>query len=419
VIATSRERNRQPDSTEVNLRPLYVRSVVNSLGVGTVNPFLGAYAVKLGASPSEMGWFQSLTNLSNNVVQVFWGKLSDRLGKRVPFIVVGGLIISALWIPMMFVTSASQLIILIAVQALLGSMTTPAWTALIGDLVPSLRLGRASAAINLWVSIGSLIATLVSGIIMTSIGGTLQETFFIPFTVAVACGLVSSFVMLYVKEMRNDRSSASKKGFVSDIAEVVMRVRELPDFVRYSMAGTVFTFFMSISWPLFSITLIRVLNASMLEIALLSVIQTTVTIIFQSRIGRLADTLGRKPLLILFRFSLVTVPMAYAFAPNVHVLIGVGAFWGISMAMGQASMTAYLLDVTPEEHRGSFTAFFNLMTGVASFFGSLVGGYLSDYTIGLFGLTLGLQVVYVISIVGRGIGAATHLTLRETLKRSQ
>lgn len=419
MIATSRERNRQPDSTEVNLRPLYVRSVVNSLGVGTVNPFLGAYAVKLGASPSEMGWFQSLTNLSNNVVQVFWGKLSDRLGKRVPFIVVGGLIISALWIPMMFVTSASQLIILIAVQALLGSMTTPAWTALIGDLVPSLRLGRASAAINLWVSIGSLIATLVSGIIMTSIGGTLQETFFIPFTVAVACGLVSSFVMLYVKEMRNDRSSASKKGFVSDIAEVVMRVRELPDFVRYSMAGTVFTFFMSISWPLFSITLIRVLNASMLEIALLSVIQTTVTIIFQSRIGRLADTLGRKPLLILFRFSLVTVPMAYAFAPNVHVLIGVGAFWGISMAMGQASMTAYLLDVTPEEHRGSFTAFFNLMTGVASFFGSLVGGYLSDYTIGLFGLTLGLQVVYVISIVGRGIGAATHLTLRETLKRSQ
>ncbi|MDI6847799.1 MAG: MFS transporter, partial [Candidatus Bathyarchaeia archaeon] len=164
---------------------------------------MSAYAVELGASSSEMGWFQSLTNLSNNVMQVFWGKLSDRLGKRISFIVLGGLIISALWIPMMFVTNASQLIILIAIQALLGSMATPAWTALIGDLVPSLRLGRASAAINLWASVGSLIATLVSGIIMVSIGETLQEMFFIPFTVAVICGFISSFVMLSAKERRN------------------------------------------------------------------------------------------------------------------------------------------------------------------------------------------------------------------------
>jgi MFS family permease len=92
-----------------------------------VNPFMSAYAVELGASSSEMGLFQSLTNLSNNVMQVFWGKLSDRLGKRILFIVLGGLIISAFWIPMMFVTNARQLIILIAIQTLLGSMATPAW----------------------------------------------------------------------------------------------------------------------------------------------------------------------------------------------------------------------------------------------------------------------------------------------------
>ncbi|MDH5634638.1 MAG: hypothetical protein OEY30_02300, partial [Candidatus Bathyarchaeota archaeon] len=72
----------------------------------------------------------------------------------------------------------------------------------------------------------------------------------------------------------------------------------------------------------------------------------------------------------------------------------------------------------PEEHRGSFAAFHNLLIGVASFFGSLLGGYLADYTVGLFGLVLGLQIVYLISSVGRGVGAATYLTLRETLKRN-
>lgn len=418
-IKTSKEKNTAHSvSKKANLKPLYARSVVNSLGLGMVNPFIGAYAVELGASSSEMGWFQSLASLSNNVMQVFWGKMSDRLGKRVPFIILGGLIISALWIPMMFVTNASQLIILIAIQALLGSMATPAWTALIGDLVPSLRLGRTSATINLWASVGSLIATLVSGIIMVSIGETLQQMFFIPFSVAVICGFISSFVMLSAKERRNNKNSVSKRGFLPEIFKMVTYARKSPDFMRYSLAGAVFTFSMSIIWPLLSITLIKVLNASMLEIALLSVIQMIITIIFQNRIGRLADTLGRKPLIVLIRFSLVTVPIAYAFAPNVYVLIGVGAFWGISMAMGQASMTAYLLDVTPEEHRGSFIAFYNLIMGVTAFFGSLFGGYLSDYTIGLFGLILGLQIVYMISMVGRGIGAATYLTLSETLKKS-
>lgn len=175
MTTTSQKKKRQNNSTKINLKPLYIRSIVNSLSIGTVNPFLGAYAVKLGASSSEMGWFQSSTNLSNNVMQVFWGRLSDRLKRRIPFIVLGSLIVSGLWIPIIFVTSASQLIILLAIQALLGSMATPAWTALIGDLVPSFKLGRANATINLWASIGSLIATLSSGIIMIAIGGTLQE----------------------------------------------------------------------------------------------------------------------------------------------------------------------------------------------------------------------------------------------------
>ena len=134
--------------------------------------------------------------------------------------------------------------------------------------------------------------------------------------------------------------------------------------------------------------------------------------------GKLADHLGRKPLLVVFRFSLVTIPLGYAFAPNVYVLIVLEAFWGISLALGQASTVAYLLDVIPEEQRGSFTAFHNLLIGVTSFFGSLIGGYLTDYTISLFGLALGLQIVYLVSAVGRGVGAATCLRLRETLNKS-
>jgi MFS family permease len=405
------------DTNEVDLNPLYVRSVVNSLSAGMVSPFMGAYAVKLGASPSEMGWFQSSSNLSNNVMQVFWGRLSDRLSRRIPFIIFGGFIVSGLWIPMMFVATASQLIVLLVIQALLGSMAVPAWTALIGDLVPSLKLGRVNASVNLWASIGSLIATMASGTVMVLIGGTPQEILFVPFVVAIICGITSSLVMLYIRENKNGGRLNLLKNLTSDFSAMLDYAKKTPNFVKYCYVEGVFQFFMSISWPLISITQIEVLNASMLDIALLTVAQAFVTIIFQGWAGRLADSVGRKPLMVFFRFSLITVPIAYAFSPNISTLIVIGTFWGFSTALGQASMMAYLLDISPQEYRGSFVAMFNLVIGVTTFFGSLVGGYLSDYMTGVFGLILGLQIAYMISMVGRGVGAALYLTLRETLKR--
>lgn len=413
---TTEEKAEQTEK-EANLKPLYTRSVVNSFSSGMVNPFTGAYAVRLGASSSDMGWFQSSTNLSNNLMQVFWGRLSDRIKRRIPFIVVGTTVLSALWIPMIFVTNATQLIVLLAVQALLGSMATPAWTALIGDLVPSLRLGRANASINLWSAVGSVTATLASGILMISIGGSIHQILFIPLIVAAFCGIASSLVMLRIREKRNGEKLNLKQNLTSDILKVVSHARRTPRFLKYCYVDGVVQFFMSISWPLFAITEIRVLNASMLQLAFLSVGQTVVSMVFQGWAGRLADSVGRRPLLIFFRFGLITVPLAYALVPDINTLIIVSLFWGLVNALGAASATAYLLDVSPQESRGSFIAVYNLIVGVITFAGSLIGGYLSDFTIGFFGLIVGLQIVYLVSIVGRGIGAALHVTLVETLKK--
>lgn len=95
----------------------------------------------------------------------------------------------------------------------------------------------------------------------------------------------------------------------------------------------------------------------------------------------------------------------------------VGILWGFSQALGSASLIAYLLDISPEKQRGSYIAIYNTMMGVITFFGSLLAGYMTDYTVSLFGLVVGFQAVYLVSTLGRGIAAAMYFTLEETLKK--
>ena len=405
-----------PDRADTNLKPLYVRSVINSFSSNTISPFLGIYAVQLGASGSEMGWLQAMSSLSPSALQLMWGKLSDNLGRRVPFILIGGLITSFLWIPLMFVSSAEQLILVTITQAVFAAMVIPAWTALIGDAVPSSIRGKITASINFWATLGGLGATLLSGYILAVTKGTWQEIFFLPLFIALVCGTASSLVMLIVKE--RPRTGRTKLDLSFRISDVTKRITANPLFSRYCLVSSVYGFFMAMSWPLFSITMIRVLKASMLEIASITILQGAITILVQLWAGRLVDRIGRKPFIIIDRFGLVLIPIFYAFAPNIYYIIALNGVLGISIAYESTAMVAYQLDVIPKEHRAGFSAFYNLATGIAYFAGSLIGGYFSDYLFGIVGTLLALQIVYVISACGRGISAVAHFSIKEPYNAS-
>jgi len=408
-----KERTSAPANED--LKPLYARSLLSSFGAGAAGPFMDTYAVKqLGASASDMGWFQSTINLSSNVFQMPWGKLNDKVGRSVPFLVVGSLVSAILWIPLLFVASAKQLILIMAIQAIIGSMVIPSWAALIGKIVPASTRGMATSSINLWATVGSLFSTLLSGYIMITVAEATNQIFLIPLLIAAGCGIIASFMPLFIKEKQSPTRGGG--GVLFGILDVAKQMRYTPDFSRYCLVSAVFGFFMSLSWPLMSITRVRVLGLSMLEIALLLVMTGLVTTVLQPWLGRLVDRVGRKPLMIASRAMLILVPIFYAFSPNFYYLLLLHGITGVSDAFGTAALFAYLLDVAPEKHRGSFAAFYNLVNGSALFAGSLLSGYLSDYLATMVGVILSMQIVYVVSAIGRVFGTLTFTSLREPYK---
>jgi len=368
------------------------------------------YAVQLGASPSEMGWLRSFNNLFSNVTQIPWGMASDRLGRYVPFIVLGGAISSLLWLPVLYVTTPWQLIIIVALQAFANSMVAPAWAALLGRVLPKSARGSGTANINAAASLGTISATLISGYLMMYVGGTLAGMYRLPLFLSAASGFGASLTMLTIRETRSRRKEDANGHKWLDW----QALKKNQYFRRFALISIVQNFFMSMAWPLFPMTTVNIAESDMLKIAYISVISPSVAFLIRQYTGRLSDRAGRKPLIVVGRAGIFIYPLIYAFATSIYHLYAAESIVGVLGSISDIAIFAYLLDITAEEQRGASVAVYNMVIGFATFFGSILGGYLV-VLFNLLGLdpATSMKATYLISSSGRLLGGLLFLRMGE------
>jgi len=392
-----------------SLKPFYARQIISNFSNGIISPYVPVYAVQLGASSTEMGWLRSLINLLENVMQVLWGIASDKLGRYVPVILVGGILSALLWFPLLFVTTLRQFIAIVALQAFATSIVAPAWASLIGKVTPKSRRGVITSRINIAASLGSMGATLLSGYVMSIMGGSLSRMYMIPIVLAAICGLVSSIVMIKVHEEKKISRGLSTSSWID-----LKAFRSNANFQTLCKVSFIHSFFMSMAWPLFTITMVRVVKADMMQIAYISVISGGVAVFARRFAGRITDYAGRRTLLILSRAGIFIYPTIYALSTSVYHLFVAELIIGLFVAISDIVLFAYQLDITPEDQRGAGIALYNTVNGVATFFGSLSGGYIpSILTWAGFDGLLPLQLAYAISAAGRLGGGLLFLKVKE------
>ena len=389
------------DSKERNLRVLYLNRILTSIGDYLVSPFLRVYAVMIGASTSELGFFTSMSSLSSNVLQIFFGRLTDRLKKRVPLIAALGIASSLIWGMVALAKTPETYIWLIVVRMLLVSALSPASMTLMGDLIPVNGRGVVTASLNFWTSLGGLAAIVASGIVMTILGED-SGVFTIPLVSAAALGILAYVVLLAIKE--SPRRVITRRPIL-DVRSLIADVNVNPSFRSLCATQALYVLAMSIAWPVFPVTMVKILNASMFDVSLASVASIASSLIAQRFAGRLCDRVGRKPLITLGRFSFIFYPVTYMFAPSIYAIIAVNFVLGFPSALFSTALLVFLLDNTADDLRGELTAFYNLSVGLSGFIGSLVGGVFADYLLATMGLWEGCATLYAISAVGRLCGA--------------
>ena len=387
---------------------IYANQIVGSFGSGVAAPFVASYAKRLNATGVELGWLQSIQNLFPNVLQIPWSRLSDRLGRKTPFVIVGTAL-AALAYLMMIASSTAMLVILAALfQSVATSAVVPAWSALIGEKVPTATRGRTLGSIGRWAGISGVIGGIVAAFLVLPAPQESASAFQMPFVAATVAGLIAALAIVKLHETKTPPRTQSDGGVVVENEE-----QRRCNFRFFVQVQVFYNFFMSFIWPIMIITQIDVLHMSNTDVTILNLIGALATVAVQSQVGKLMDRVGPVSLISASRFMLVVVPLVYGFANNVYELYVMNVLLGAALAMANVAYSGYLLDVAPTHRRGEYFARFNAAVGVATFAGSLIAGYLATFLMGIWGIWLGLLFVYMLSFGGRLIGAVMTVKVKE------
>ncbi len=396
---------------------MYSNQVGVNLGKGMADPYVPLIALEAGAGAAELGWLQAFINLFPAVMQVPWGKLSDFLGRRIPFLIIGGVLSFLLYFFMPWVESltAWQIILMVAIQMFIGSMMIPTWSALVGDVTTVKNRGHIMSRFFVAATLAYVIGNVVGGAIISS-AGTAAERFAVPFFLAGLAGIFGSIIMYRVMEKKRQMFASPKTLFKFGLKSFIFisDLKENKHFRNLVVLNTTFNFLMSIIWPILIITYVDILHASAWELGIISVTSVGSTLFFQTKVGRLLDVTGPMPLILISRFSFIFYPVILAFASAPWHIYALNFAMGIGTAMANVAFFAYILDVAPEEKRGEYFAVYNTLIGVATFIGSIIGGYLAWYFETLYGdLLLALSAIYAISAIGRLAGSIWFFKLKD------
>jgi len=378
-----------------------------SAGNASANNIFGSYfdlfVVSLGGTPLLQSILMSVRNLGNNLLQSLWGNLSDRYGRKL-FLALGFLGMAVTTVSFIFIRNPSYLIILVALQVLIGSMAIPAWNGLLGDLTERSERGRVIGSVSSVGTLFSVIMLLFVGYASQQVVGELRQYYLI-FIIASLVFLFTTIVSL----------SISKTPFVSKrnsirFLDVVKRDRR---FLKFVLAYTTYLFSMALAWPLFSFVTVKIVAATKSQVSIIWASGQVAAYLSQRFGGIVTDRIGRRKSLFFFFLPLAITTFCFGIATSWWWLLAGNVIAGFATGAGFVAVAAYTLDCASDELRASYSGTINLISGVGTFAASLISGVVSSYLLGIVGLASMLRIMFLSVTVLRILAAFTFLKVEE------
>ncbi|HET7770624.1 MAG TPA: MFS transporter [Chloroflexota bacterium] len=381
--------------------PVYIPTVLLSIGTGILVPVLPLYADSFGVSLSLVSFAVAAIGLGTLVGNVPSGMVLEKLGRK-PVMVAGTMILAVTTFLIVLLPSFPALVLLRFVGGIATSMWNISRMAYLTDVVPIQDRGRAFSMFGGVGRIGVFIGPAIGGVIGQALG--LTAAFWVS---AIASAIAAIISIAFTRETRHVEAGAPRHMRWAVVGNVVKHhYRELGTAGSAQIFAQMIRAGRQIIVPLYAS---RELGLDVAQIGSIVSISSAVDMSLFIPAGILMDKLGRKfasvPSFLVMAVGMAMIP----FATNYVGLLAATCVMGFGNGIGSGTMMTLGADLAPRQATGEFLGVWRLIGDVGSTGGPLVVGGIAD----LVGLTLSA-----LTLSGVGVLAATTLMLfvRETLK---
>lgn len=323
--------------------------------------------VTLGASVASLGLIEGVAECTASVLRIVSGRLSDRIGRRKPFLVAGYALSGVCKAAMAAVTVWPQMLGLRFGDRVGKAIRNPPRDALIADSTPAAQLGRAFGLHRAMDTFGAALGPLVAWWLLGQWGHLGAEGYrriFLASAIPSAIAIVVLVVMLRAPRA----AQAAKPATPASHAPLGAAFR------RFLTADVVFQ--LGNSSMAFLLLRAQQSGFSAGGVALVYLGYNLLAASLSLPFGGLADRIGRRPLLLAGYILYAIAYSVAAFVPTQSGVVVAFAILALHISLSDGQARSLVADLVPRERRASAYGAYHGVVGAALLPASIAAGIL-------------------------------------------
>lgn len=336
------------------------------LGEELWKKFLPKYLEALGATAPIIGLFGTAETFFDAIYQYPGGWLADRAGRRKAFLLF---VILASIGYLIYLLSPSWPLMFLGLAFVMGwqSMASPAIFALIGDALPQERRAMGFTIQSILKRVPIIVSPLIGGALIARAG--LTRGIHIGLVVTLGLAAVTLVLLQRINVEVKIADAVNIRGVWHSFHGALKRLL-ISDIIIRACEG--------LTGVLTVLYVINIHGVSATRFGTLIAIQMTTSILVYIPAGKLADRIGRKPIVIVTFISFALFPLAIILATNFALLVIAFIIGGLR-EIGEPARKAMIVDFAKDSLRARSVGLYYLVRSLSITPAAALGGLLWNF----------------------------------------